>query len=87
MRTYKTSGICAEEIKFKIKNGIIQKIEFVGGCNGNLAGISALVEGEKIDKVVEKLSGITCRNGTSCPDQLSQALEELMAKARMKKAN
>lgn len=87
MQTYKPSGICAEEIKFEIKNGIIQKLEFIGGCNGNLAGISALVEGEAVDKVAKKLAGITCRNGTSCPDQLSKLLEKLVAKEKIKKAN
>ncbi len=71
-------GTCAKEIKIKINDSkIIVKVEFVGGCDGNLLGISNLIEGEKVDKVIDKLSGIVCRNGTSCPDQLSKALSKL----------
>ncbi|WP_027338811.1 TIGR03905 family TSCPD domain-containing protein [Halonatronum saccharophilum] len=79
MESFKTSGICAKEIKFDINDeGIIEKVEFIGGCNGNLAGIAALVEGNKVEDVANKLEGIACRNGTSCPDQLSKALKELI---------
>ncbi len=78
METFKTSGICAKEIRFKINDdNIIEKVEFIGGCNGNLSGIAALVEGNKVEDVAKKLEGIACRNGTSCPDQLSKALKKL----------
>ncbi|MEJ6949888.1 TIGR03905 family TSCPD domain-containing protein [Natronospora cellulosivora (SeqCode)] len=78
MYIFNTKGTCASEIKIKVNdNKIIEKIEFVGGCNGNLAGLSSLVEGEKVDKIIKKLAGIRCKNGTSCPDQLSKALKEL----------
>lgn len=78
MYTFKTSGTCAKEIKIKVNDdGIIEKVEFVGGCDGNLSGIASLVEGEKLEKIKTKLSGIICRNGTSCPDQLSKALSSL----------
>ncbi len=78
MYTFKTSGTCAKEIKIKINDGgIIEKVEFVGGCGGNLTGIASLVEGEKLEKIKDKLAGIICRNGTSCPDQLSKALNNI----------
>ena len=78
MYTYKTNGTCSNEIKIKVNNkNIIEKVEFVGGCEGNLKGITNLVEGEKLEKIKDELSGIKCRNGTSCPDQLSIALENI----------
>ncbi|WP_408955615.1 TIGR03905 family TSCPD domain-containing protein [Natroniella sp. ANB-PHB2] len=80
MKVFKTSGTCADEIRFEIEDGVIEKVDFIGGCNGSLAGIAALVEGQAIEKVAEKLKDISCRNGTSCPDQLSKALKELVEK-------
>lgn len=77
MRYFKPNGVCAKQIRFKVDDQKrIKKVEFVGGCTGNLAGISTLVEGEKIDEVADELAGIKCRNETSCPDQLSKALKE-----------
>ena len=77
METYKTTGTCAKEIKFEVEAGVIKEVKFLGGCTGNLAGIASLVEGQEIEEVVNRLEGITCRNGTSCPDQLSKALKNL----------
>lgn len=75
MYIYKTSGVCATEIHIDTKDDIIEKVEFIRGCPGNLFGISKLVVGMKIDDAIEKLSGITCGNkSTSCPDQLAKAL-------------
>ena len=63
--TYKTKGTCSREIAFEVENGKVTNVQFFGGCNGNLKGIGALVE------------GITCgMKSTSCPDQLAQALKE-----------
>ena len=77
MYIYKTKGVCSTEIHLDINNDIINKVEFIRGCQGNLLGISALVSGMKVDDAISKLKGIDCRNkGTSCPDQLSKALEE-----------
>ena len=57
---------------------VIQQVAFLGGCNGNLQGISQLVRGQKIDDVIPKINGIRCgAKGTSCPDQLCRALEQL----------
>ncbi|MFW2489036.1 TIGR03905 family TSCPD domain-containing protein [Clostridium chromiireducens] len=75
MFSYKTSGVCSSTINLEIKNNIVEDVEFIGGCSGNLLGIGHLVKGMPVDDVIEKLKGIDCRNrGTSCPDQLSKAL-------------
>ena len=75
METYTPKNVCSRKINFEVNNGIIIKCEFVGGCAGNTQGVSKLVLGMNIDDVIKKLSGIQCRNGTSCPDQLAQALK------------
>ncbi|MCM1043577.1 MAG: TIGR03905 family TSCPD domain-containing protein [Corallococcus sp.] len=73
--TYKTHGTCSKEICFDVVDGKIHGVKFLGGCNGNLQGIGALVEGMSVDEAISKLKGISC-NGrpTSCPDQLATAL-------------
>lgn len=77
MFVYKTKGVCSTEIHINVENNIIKNVEFIRGCPGNLIGISALVNGMNIDEAIAKLKGITCGNkDTSCPDQLSKALEE-----------
>ena len=74
---YQTHGTCSQMIAVAIKDGRIVDIEFLGGCNGNLKGISKLVTGLTIDEVIEKLQGITCgAKPTSCPDQLAKCLIE-----------
>ncbi|PRX32515.1 uncharacterized protein (TIGR03905 family) [Orenia metallireducens] len=79
MQVFKTSGVCAREIRFKINDAkIIEKVKFIGGCSGNQSAIAALAEGQTIEHVANKLAGIECRNGTSCPDQLSKALKDLL---------
>lgn len=74
--TYKTFGTCSRAINFEIENGIIQSVEFVGGCDGNTTGLSRLLAGMNIDTAIERLNGIDCNGkGTSCPDQLARALK------------
>ncbi|MGN1443902.1 MAG: TIGR03905 family TSCPD domain-containing protein [Acutalibacteraceae bacterium] len=71
------SGVCSQKITFELDGDIVKNVKFTGGCNGNLKGIGALVEGMKKDEVIEKLSGIRCGfKRTSCPDQLARALSE-----------
>lgn len=78
--TYKTKGTCSRSIEFDVENGILQNVRFKDGCDGNLQGISNLVKGMKIEDVIERLRGIDCGGkGTSCPDQLSKALEAFSA--------
>ena len=76
MLIYHTKGTCSRQIVLDISDDIIKDVKFIGGCSGNLQGISKLVIGEHIDNVIQKLKGINCRNNTSCPDQLAKALEE-----------
>lgn len=75
MKSYKPSGVCSKEIQYRIQDGKVQKVHFVGGCPGNLLGLSLLVEGLAVEEAVEKLKGIRCGSkATSCPDQLARAL-------------
>lgn len=76
--TYKPKGVCSRSISLDIDDAhIIQSVQFVGGCNGNTKGISSLVKGMKAEDVIERLRGIDCGGrGTSCPDQLANAIEE-----------
>ena len=77
---YKTQGTCSQRILFEIEDGKLKNVQFIGGCNGNLKGIGALVEGMDIDEVIARLEGTTCgMKSTSCPDQLAQALKEVKA--------
>lgn len=81
MNSYKTSNVCAKEVSFEVVDNKISSVNFVGGCNGNLKGISTLIEGMEVNDAMNKLRGITCgTKGTSCPDQLSKALEEYLSK-------
>ena len=76
--SYKTNGTCSVKIDFEINDGIVSKVHFTGGCNGNLKGISSLVEGMKAEDVISRLEGIRCGfKNTSCPDQLAKALKKL----------
>lgn len=78
---YKTKGTCSEEMIIEIEKDIIKKVTIIGGCKGNTVGISKLVEGMNINDVIDKLKGIPCGSkGTSCPDQLAIALEEIKNK-------
>ncbi|MCI8640768.1 MAG: TIGR03905 family TSCPD domain-containing protein [Clostridia bacterium] len=75
---YKPRGVCSYEMKIEIEENIIRKVIIEGGCAGNTIGISRLVEGMEIDEAIKRLKGIQCGSrGTSCPDQLAKALEEL----------
>lgn len=74
---YKTKGTCSTQIKLDMDGDIIKAVSFTGGCNGNLQGISKLVEGMKAEDAIARLEGIKCGSKpTSCPDQLAQALKE-----------
>lgn len=79
---YKTNGTCSSKILFDIDDGIVHDLEYIGGCNGNLQGLSRLVEGMPVDEVISRVQGIHCgAKPTSCPDQLAQAL--LQAKEKL----
>lgn len=81
MYTYKPKGVCSRAINFDITNNKITNLSFTGGCPGNLLGLSRLVEGLEVEEAVKRLKGVDCNGkGTSCPDQLAKALEELVLK-------
>lgn len=76
---YTPKGVCSRKIDLELEGGVIQNVAFTGGCHGNLQGICALVKGKKAEDVIATLRGIDCHGkGTSCPDQLSYALEEAL---------
>ena len=78
--TYKTKGTCSQMISFNVEDGKVHDVKFYGGCNGNLQGISKLVEGMDIDEVIARVEGIKCgARQTSCPDQLAKALKQFKA--------
>ena len=78
--TYKTKGTCSQMINFEVEDGKVKNVQFFGGCNGNLKGIAALVEGMDIDDVIARIEGVKCgMKSTSCPDQLAKALKEAKA--------
>jgi len=77
---YKTKGTCSQRIFFEVEDGLVKNVQFVGGCNGNLKGIAALVEGMHVEDVISRVEGIRCgMKATSCPDQLAKALKEVYA--------
>lgn len=76
--TYKTKGTCSRSINIEVEDGIVKSVSFDGGCMGNTSGIAALVKGMKVEDVIGKLEGVQCGfKGTSCPDQLANALKEM----------
>ena len=75
--SYQPKGVCSREMIFEIENGIVVNLQVIGGCQGNLQGISKLVQGMHREEIIGKLKGIDCKGrGTSCPDQIVQALEQ-----------
>jgi len=82
MYHYKTRGTCSTQIDLDIdENGIITSCAFINGCRGNTQGLARMVIGRKADEVKELLRGIPCRGNTSCPDQLSRAIEAYQQQA------
>ena len=78
---YQTKGTCSTYIDIELDGDVIRSVSFFGGCNGNLQGISKLVEGMKAEEAIKKLKGIKCGfKPTSCPDQLAVALENMINK-------
>ena len=75
---FKTKGVCSRSIAIDTENGIINSVEFKGGCDGNLIAVSRLVKGMQTKDAIRILKGIRCgRKDTSCPDQLARALSEM----------
>lgn len=84
--TYKTRGVCAQQIKFELEGDKVTNVEFYGGCNGNLKAISKLVDGMSVDEIEMKLKGNTCGfKPTSCADQLAIAVRAAAEKMKEEK--
>lgn len=74
--SYKPRGVCSQKMEIDVDNGVIEKVVVVGGCSGNLQGISSLLVGMKVEDAIAKMEGIRCGfKPTSCPDQLAKALK------------
>lgn len=79
-KIFETQGTCAKAIALDVDEttGVINEVQFIGGCHGNTQGVAALVKGQKADDVIARLQGIRCgMKATSCPDQLAKALAEI----------
>ncbi len=77
--SYRPKGVCSRQYDIELENGIIKNITITGGCNGNLKGICALLTGKPAHEIIEQFRGIRCGSKpTSCPDQISYALEEAL---------
>lgn len=74
---YYPRGVCSRKMIFEIENDVVKSLEVIGGCNGNLKGISSLIVGMKLSDVIDRLDGITCGSKpTSCPAQIAEALRK-----------
>ena len=79
---YRPRGVCSQLMQVTVEDGIVQDVQVIGGCNGNLKGIMSLVKGMRAEDVVERLEGIRCgMKPTSCPDQLAKAIRRAMQPA------
>lgn len=77
--TYQPRGVCSRQMNIEVEDGVVKSLEVIGGCDGNLKGISALVKGMKVEDAISRLEGIRCGfKATSCPDQLAQALKQAL---------
>lgn len=80
--TFRPRGVCSQLMEIETEEGRVKSLQVLGGCDGNLQGISRLVEGMEIDEVIRRLDGIRCGSkASSCPDQLAQALKDLQSQA------
>ena len=78
---YRPKGVCSQSIDFDIEDNKVKNVSFVGGCSGNLQGLSRLIEGMEVNEAISRLEGIRCGfKSTSCPDQLAKALKEATGK-------
>ena len=80
--SYRPQGVCSQRMDIDVEDGVIRSVEVLGGCSGNLQGISRLVAGMDVDEAIRRLEGIRCGyKPTSCPDQLAKALKAMKAEA------
>ena len=78
--TYRPRGVCSQLMEVEVEDGKTRRVQVLGGCDGNLQGISRLVVGMDVDEAISRMEGIRCGGKpTSCPDQLAQALKACRA--------
>ncbi len=78
--SYRPRGVCSQLMEFEVEDNILKEVRILGGCNGNLKGISSLVRGMDVNEIISRLKGIKCgMKASSCPDQLATALEQFLA--------
>lgn len=76
---YQPQGVCSKAFEIQVEDGTIQSVQIMGGCDGNLKGLSSLLRGMKVEEAVQRMEGIRCGvKPTSCPDQLAQALKTVL---------
>ena len=76
---YTPRGVCSREYLIEVEGGVIQSVQIVGGCHGNLQGISSLLKGMKVEDAISRMEGIRCgMRSTSCPDQIAKALKQAL---------
>ena len=81
--TFRPQGVCSRQMTLEIEDGVISSLTVLGGCSGNLQGISALVVGMPAQEAIHRLKGIRCgAKSTSCPDQFACGLESALAKQK-----
>ena len=74
---YTPRGVCSRSFTIQVEDGLIQSVQAVGGCSGNLQGIAMLLKGMTVEEAIRRMEGIRCGGkATSCPDQLAQALKQ-----------
>ena len=81
--TFRPRGVCSQQMQVEVDDqGIIQELQVLGGCSGNLQGIASLVRGMPAEEAIKRLKGIRCGGKpTSCPDQLAQGLEKILTES------
>lgn len=76
---YTPRGVCSREYLIEVEDGVIQSVQIVGGCHGNLQGISSLLKGMNVEDAISRMEGIRCgMRSTSCPDQIAKALKQAL---------
>ena len=76
---YTPPGVCSRLMEIDVEDGVIQAVRVMGGCNGNLQGLSSLLKGMAVEDAISRMEGIRCgMKGSSCPDQLAQALKSAL---------
>ena len=79
--TFPNQGTCSRMTMIELApDHTIESVQVMGGCNGNLKGISQLLKGMKAEDAIARMEGVTCGpKPTSCPDQIAKNLRKALA--------